>query len=58
MSEAIKETICTRCIHRDICKYKTEYLDTLKYVANIQKSPHYYDFIENISVNCKYIKTR
>lgn len=29
-----KETLCTRCAHREVCTYKQDYLDILKAVDN------------------------
>lgn len=46
MFEGVKETLCTRCAHRDVCAHKQDYLDILKAVE--------YDFIGEISVKCKY----
>ena len=30
MSEAVQETICTHCSHREVCAIKMTYLETLK----------------------------
>lgn len=30
MSDCVKETLCTRCEHRGVCKYKKDYLNILK----------------------------
>lgn len=30
----VKETLCTRCAHRDVCAHKQDYLDILKAVEN------------------------
>ena len=35
MSEVVMETICSRCINREICKYLEEVLDLYKRVARI-----------------------
>lgn len=29
-----KETLCTRCAHREVCTYKQDYLDILKAVES------------------------
>ena len=62
----VKETLCTRCAHREVCTYKQDYLDILKAVANssvnkdtpdgkiASKKVIYYDFISGIFVGCKY----
>ena len=34
-SEGVCETLCTRCVHRGICKYKDEYLQVYDYYTNI-----------------------
>lgn len=66
MSEEVKETLCTRCTHREVCAYKQYYLDILKAVENASvvsdipdgkitsKKVIDYDFISKISVGCKY----
>ena len=61
----VKETLCTRCAHREVCIYKQDYLDILDAVENaivvkdipdeiILKKVIHYDFINGISVSCKY----
>ena len=63
-SEA-KETLCTRCVHREVCIYKQDYIDILKAVENAtltQDTPDgvaskkviQYDFIGGIIISCKY----
>lgn len=63
-SEA-KETLCTRCAHREVCIYKQDYIDILNAVENtavtqdtpdgiVSKKVTQYDFISGISVSCKY----
>ena len=66
MFEGTKETLCTRCAHRDVCAHKQDYLDILKAVENAtvtretpdgkiaSKKVIHYDFISEISVKCKY----
>lgn len=66
MFERAKETLCTRCVHREVCIYKQDYLDILKAIENtsVVKDTSYekvtskkvicYDFISKISVGCKY----
>ena len=61
-----KETLCTRCTHREVCIHKQDYLDILKAVENAtvtretpdgkiaMKKVIHYDFIGEISVKCKY----
>lgn len=47
VNHGVKETLCTRCIHRKVCKYSQDYLAVLKVVEN-------YDFINRIYVGCEY----
>lgn len=59
----VKETLCTRCAHREVCIYKQDYLDIIKAVENAaitrdtpdgkitSKKVIHYDFISGISVN-------
>ena len=70
MFEGTKETLCTHCVHRDVCIYKQDYLDILKAVENAtvtkntpdgkitMKEVIHYDFIGEISVKCKYYQKR
>lgn len=41
MFEGVKETLCTRCAHRDVCAHKQDYLDILKAVENATVTPRY-----------------
>lgn len=62
----VKETLCTRCAHREVCAYKQDFLDIIKAVENAavtrdtpdgkitSKKVIHYDFISEISVGCKY----
>lgn len=66
MFDEVKETLCTRCAHREVCAYKQDYLDILKAIENAKvvkdtpdgkitsKKVSCYGFIGNISVTCKY----
>ena len=68
MSEGVKETLCTRCVHKDVCAYKLDYLNILKAVENARvssitdtqdggfssKKVTDYDFISGIYVYCRY----
>lgn len=72
MPEGVKETLCTRCEHREVCIYKLDYLNILKAVENARVSvvKEYqdggfsskkvidYDFISGISVGCRYYQHR
>lgn len=70
MAEGIKETLCTRCVHKDVCAYKPDYLNILKAVENARvsvaketsdggfsaKKVIDYDFISGISICCRYYR--
>lgn len=72
MSEGVKETLCTRCAHREVCMYKPYYLSILKAVENARVAAvkdeatggfsstkvSDYDFISEISVGCRYYRHR
>ena len=61
----VKETLCTRCAHREVCIYKQDFIDIIKAIENAavtkyipdgiaSKKVTQYDFISEISVSCKY----
>ena len=66
MPEGVKETLCTHCIHQEVCAYKQDFLDIIKAVEDItiikelpdgtasSKRVTGYDFISGIYVGCKY----
>ena len=68
MPDGVKETLCTRCVHKDVCAYKLDYLNILKAVENARvsvikentdggfssKKVTDYDFISGIYVYCRY----
>lgn len=70
MHEGVKETLCTRCVHKDVCAYKLDYLNILKAVENARVAAVKdeatggfsstkvidYDFISGISVGCRYYR--
>ena len=72
MPDGVKETLCTRCEHREVCMYKLDYLNILKAVENARvssitdaqdggfssKKVSDYDFISGISVGCCYYRHR
>lgn len=63
-----KETVCTKCAHRNVCKYKDDYLDILKAISNVDVVKHHsngtvsmkkvtsFDFVYEPSIICKYYK--
>lgn len=56
MSEAVMESLCTRCVHCPVCRYKNDYLDIVNAIARLPKRPLEYDFIDGIFVKCKFVK--
>lgn len=64
--DGVKETLCTRCVHLNVCAYKQDYLDILKAVENATvtrdtsdeknriKKVIDCDFIGTISISCRY----
>ena len=66
LDAGVKEPLCTRCTHQEVCAHKQDYLDILKAVENAavtrdtpdgkitSKKVIYYDFISGVSVGCKY----
>ena len=47
MTDCVKETLCTHCIHREICSIKMSYLDTLNKLPAINS-----DF--SLTLSCKH----
>lgn len=47
MSDCVRETLCTHCIHREVCSIKMSYLDTLTKLPCV--SP---DF--NLTLSCRH----
>ena len=68
MPEGVKETLCTRCAHREVCIHKLDYLNIIKAVENARvsvvkndsdggfssKKVADYDFISELAVGCRY----
>lgn len=64
----VKETLCTRCEHREVCAHKQDYLDILEAVEDASvvkeetngrvssKKVTNYNFISEISVGCRYYR--
>lgn len=61
----VKEILCTRCVHREVCTYKHDFIDIIKAIENaavtkdipdeiVSKKVTQYDFIGGIIVSCKY----
>lgn len=55
MSDEVRETLCTRCVHREVCAYKDAYL---RYLETLVKfNSEYSDdisFITKEEPNCKF----
>lgn len=34
VNTSVKEPLCDRCVHKNVCAYKQDYLDVLKAVEN------------------------
>lgn len=62
----VKESICTRCIHCNVCAYKDDLLSVIEAIPRVTvgkklpdgkveaKSIKNFDFIEDISIICRY----
>lgn len=66
-----QEILCNKCVHREVCTYKDDYLTVLKAVLNgafvhpcsdgkefDYKAVKDFDFIKDINVECKYYQNR
>lgn len=59
---SVKESLCDRCVHNNVCAYKQDYLDVLKAVKNAivtrdtssVKKVIDYNFIGTINISCRY----
>jgi hypothetical protein len=59
MFEAVKETQCTHCVHREVCSLKTEFLEAQKAVDEAYVSRPCEDGKKVTTIricNIKYIK--
>lgn len=67
MSDGVKETPCTRCAHRTVCKHKDDFLKAVQAVNEATVHEHEdssnrvkmtkvinYDCVSDISVTCRY----
>lgn len=67
MSERVKETLCTKCTHQEVCIYKQDYLNIIKAIENVIvektsidgkgaqfKKVSDFDFIGSTSITCRY----
>lgn len=69
MIDAVKETPCTRCSHRTVCKHKDDFLKAVQAVNEASVHEHEdgsnrvkitkvinYDCVSDITVTCRYHK--
>lgn len=49
MSEYVMETECTKCVHRQVCSFKEDYLKALEKLHDCDCYEHF-----NVKLNCKY----
>ena len=62
MSDGVRETQCTRCMHRHICKYKEVYLKAVEAVSKVEviengitRTPiTMLEFLNPIELDCRY----
>lgn len=47
MHDCVRETLCTHCIHREVCSIKMSYFDTLNKLTRINT-----DF--SLTLSCKH----
>lgn len=61
MSEGVRQTQCTTCMHRSICKYKDLYLKVVEAVQKVTVDSvpiTELDFLSQpIELRCKYCQT-
>lgn len=59
MSDGVRETLCTRCLHREVCVYKDAYL---RYLETLVKFNNEYSddisFIKTEDPNCKFFSKK
>lgn len=68
MTDCVKETLCTRCVHKDVCIHKLDYLNILEAIKDtsvvkdtpdgraMSKKVSDYDFIDKNSISCRYYR--
>ena len=67
MIDAIKEVLCTRCLHQEVCRHKQDFLDVCNAVSSITVNSHCedgkkvkmtpitsFDFLVDIWISCRY----
>lgn len=59
MGGAVRETMCTSCIHREICLYKQTYLEYLSACEKMYSDyPDDISFIKKTDPNCIHYKKK
>jgi len=59
MGEGVRETICTSCVHREVCVYKQTYLEYLGACEKMRGDyPDDISFIKKSDPNCIFHKKR
>ncbi len=59
MSEGVRETICTSCIHREVCMYKQTYLNYLSACEEMNRNyPDDISFIRKSDPDCNFYKKK
>lgn len=67
MYDVIKETNCTHCAHKEVCKHKLDFLDVYNEILNCKVARKIgdnnslipvknFDFLAGIIIKCKYYK--
>lgn len=62
----VKENICTRCVHRNVCAYKDDCLSVIEAASRVTVNKQLpdgtvevtpiknFDFIEDVSITCRH----
>lgn len=61
MSEGVRETICTRCVHSKVCGFKERYLSMLKHLNDEFQSfmkKENRDFMQFNDPACKWMEKK
>lgn len=59
MCDGVRETLCTRCAHREVCAYKDTYLKYLEEMIKFNNEySDYISFIEKDDPKCKFFKKK
>ena len=57
MSSGVKETICTNCEHRCVCRYIEKYLTIYGSITRVLQE-HDIEFLKPVEPMCKYFKKK